>query len=253
MLDFFFNLLFCFFKDKNIFLINFNFSVSSIFEGFYLFGWKFFFNKTDFFLGCISYNNLRYHKLRLIKILSLNCFFSFFYILKLLNKEILLWTFNFSFSDLFYGVSFKLDFFTYKLIWKLVRKLHPRRPNTWIYNKYWKFYNNTIKFVLYDFSSSQLLFLITHSVIFFPYRNFPNFLNNYDYSNIKRVNFLSYNSFFGYLYNVYYYLWKRQFGLCVMCFRVFDVSKEFNFKIVSLKNNCFNYRTFSLVLIHKYC
>ena len=161
--------------------------------------------------------------MRLIKILSLNCFFSFFYSLKLLNKEILLWTFNFSFSDLFYGVSFKLDFFTYKLIWKLVRKLHPRRPNTWIYNKYWKFYNNTIKFVLYDFSSSQLLFLITHSVIFFPYRNFPNFLNNYDYSNIKRVNFLSYNSFFGYLYNVYYYLWKRQFGLCVMCFRVFDV------------------------------
>lgn len=256
-LDFFIVLLSSFFKSRRIFLVNFNFSFSSIWEGFYFFGWRFFLNKTDFFSISISYDNLKYHKLRLARILSLNYLFSFFYLLKLLNKEILIWTSNFCFSDSFYTFSFKLDFYVYQNVWKYVKKLHPRRPNTWIYNKYWKLYNSNSKFLLYDCFTGQLLFLSTHAFFPFSVSNiyFSNFFNTFNFLNVKRVNLLNYCSFSSYLYNVYYYLWKRQFGLCVVCSRVFDISKELNFKISVLYKNMSNvYFTRSyLVLIHKYC
>lgn len=252
-ITFFSFIIFSFFREKKVAFVSSSFYFSSIYEGFILFGWKFFLNKGDFFSACISFNNLRYHKLRIAKILRLNSLCSFFYILKLLNKEILIWTSNFSFSDSFFFTSVNLDYFVYRILWKYIRKLHPRRPKTWIYNKYWKFYNGSYKFLLYDFKIGQFLFLINHMFSVVSFKNFPIYLSNLDFFNVKRFHFLSYSSFSCYLYNVYYYLWKKQLGLCAICFHVFDLSKDFGLKVgyISGTNNFLG--NSNLVLVHKYC
>lgn len=261
-ISYFYFLLACvrkFFLDKGFYFFVEEYNFFSINEGFNFFGWKFFDLKSDFFLGHVSLDNIKRHKLNLKNIVKSSLFCNSFYLIDILNKNIFIWLLDYSFSDSFKLYISGLDIFLYKILWAYVKRIHPRRPNTWIYNKYWKYYNYIWLFSIYDLNKAGVLFLKLHSFYNLKnYNNFSNFFSIFNYLNQKRLNYVVYRCFNLNFNFVYLYLWKRQSGLCFFCKRLLDYysSYNYNLKIISnISSGRFKYlRTFSnLVLVHNIC
>jgi len=88
-----------FFLLKNVYFVLKYFSFSSIKQGFSFGGWKFFDTKNDFFLGQVSLENVKRHKLDLKTIVKSKLLSSNFYLVESLNNSIFYWLLNYSFSD----------------------------------------------------------------------------------------------------------------------------------------------------------
>ena len=78
-----------------------------------------------------------------------------------------------------------LDIFLYKLLWNSLRRIHPRRPKTWIYNKYWIFKEGFSHFFIYDVVRFKLVFLNLHSLFDISFYNLGAYFNTLDYYNKK--------------------------------------------------------------------
>lgn len=79
---------------------------------------------------------IRIHKMRIKAILKTSFNLTIPLLLKSINREINIWN-SFYSKLIFFENNFKLDLYVYRLLWKFLKRIHPRRTNTWIYSKYW--------------------------------------------------------------------------------------------------------------------
>lgn len=253
--------LYQFFDSRKIFCLISHFNVLSFYAGFNLFLWKFFLLKSDFFNLELSTDNIRRHRLILKNFVKFSS--DIFCLVEHLNLEIFSWLLNSFFSDSALNVFLSLDIFLYQLLWNFLKRRHPRRPRTWIYNKYWKFYNGFWRFFVYNPYRSKVIFLTLHS--FFPISFFRNrfFFNIFEYYN--RIKFYSIYSkmSLSFVDKFFFYLWKKQSGLCLVCHQLFDFSKQFICRIVPVNGfisyffrvNFYksNFLFTRFILVHSYC
>lgn len=233
-----------FFLKKNFQFSKIIFFNGNILERFNFFDFDFYYLNYCL-LGTVSVFVIRDHKRRLkllVKDFSLNLFFS----LKNLNLLILNWINSFYFSDFSFDIFSEIDIYLYKLLWKWARRRHPRRPRTWIYNKYWKFYLGSWKFFVFDLFLGKFLFLISHSFSNFKFYRLPTSLNAFNKFNNLKLNNLWFIKCMFSLRGLFKFLWKKQFGRCFLCNRVFVF---FNLEELKVLYNS----TFNLILVHVSC
>ena len=174
--------------------------------------------------------------------------------LKSVNSEIVKWINIYALSDSWDQISLELDIFLYKTFWRSVKRYHPRRPSTWIYNKYWKSFSGIWRFVVFDSTKKRNYFLKSHNKSLFDTRIFyrvPMSLNVFCLYNQRKLLSILFKKtrtiFVGTSRRLYY----KQKGLCFICRRPFFFN---NFKIVN-----YSYRiniakvSSKLTLVHSYC
>lgn len=218
------------FKSLNNFF-NLQFiGIDSFLKGFQFLGWQFFNLRPKVYCSLISNDNIVTYKLRLKFLIKKVFLHNLFLGLELLNKEIYLWTSIYCFSDKESLFLKSLDFYIYILLWKFLKRRHPRRPNTWIYAKYWKNLDNSWYFSIYDFRKNQFFVLQKHLTIISNLNKLPYSLEIYNYVSSSRVNNVWFKKINHFHKDIYYLLWKSQFGLCFSCHNLFE-----NFEITSMK------------------
>lgn len=137
-----------FFYSRGLNFIANNHFTSFISNGINFLDNKFFLSFYKNFFIKIDNPSLRRYKMK-IKILVKNSFnLSFLKLLKLINKEIEIW--STSFNLFFYRfLNSKLDIYLYKLFWRFFKRLHPRRSSTWIFSKYWKSFSRRLEIIFF--------------------------------------------------------------------------------------------------------
>nr|YP_010700387.1 putative group II intron reverse transcriptase/maturase RoaA [Phacus arnoldii]WCH63588.1 putative group II intron reverse transcriptase/maturase RoaA [Phacus arnoldii] len=245
-----------FLRNRGIKLDLDKFYFSNLYEGFDIMGFYFIRNKNNIYLGQISRDNVRSHKNRLKSIVKNYGNNDFFMLLRHLNKEILTWSTIYRSADLVWYIWGELDVYLYKILWKLVKRRHPRRPHTWIYLKYWKYINNIWVFFLFDYISGKSLLLESHSRLKSKDYKLPFFLNTFNIYNENKLKLVWFRKFYDHLDGIYKILWKKQSGLCPYCNRLI---KYINFNSIKIQswNTSSSYKKIStvnnIVLLHNYC
>lgn len=118
-------------------------SLGSDFNHFDIGGSIFFVSPYVAFLNVLSGHVSRNYKRKLKAIVKESFNLSIFVLIKILNKEIENFKFVHSFLASYVTLSQELDCYTYKLLWRFVKRCHPRRSNTWIYGKFWKSFSRS--------------------------------------------------------------------------------------------------------------
>lgn len=199
-----------------------------------------------------SQDFLRVYKLKL-KLLVKNCGFNsnIFLFLKLLNRVIFVWSVNYNFLNCFYDIWSAIDVYLYKLLWRWARRRHPRRPNTWIYAKYWRIFSGVYKFYTINYLTGNFLILRSHYYLHNFISRLPIALNFYNNFDEKKFNFFAFMRFKQHFNGLFGYFWFKQKGLCFVCKKSFDISNFNGIKFQTntvLTNNIYNY-----YLVHAYC
>lgn len=228
----------------------------SVYQGFDFSYWRFIKTHYNFLLLNISSNFLRKYKLKLKLIVKNNCSKSVIDLIFLLNKQISDWIVFCSSVPNFNSICFSMDFFLYKLLWKWARRRHPRRPNTWIYSKYWRLVDGKWNFFVLDSSTGQFLFLKSHFSFSSKVYHLPFSLNVFSSLNENKFNSLFFRKFSYKLSGIYYYLWKKQFGLCASCKKFLFINDFSSLKLFycsSITDDKFYHGVSSFLLLHKFC
>lgn len=226
----------------------------SLVKGFNFLGWKSLKFSPSLYMGIISIDNLSSYKFKLKFIIQTICLKNLFSGLDLLNKEIYSWSSFHSFSDNAKNVFKKLDFYVYLLIWRFFKKRHPRRPNTWIYSKYWKNLANVWHFTLYDPIKKKFFVLQRHYCTSYKLYKLPYSYNYFEYLDYKRINYLWFNKFRFFNDDIYSLLWQKQFGLCFRCLNLFEFHEIKQLKFVTMKYfNVSENKIKNIYLIHDFC
>jgi RNA-directed DNA polymerase len=236
---------------------SFPFSFNSKSTGFNVKGWKFIINYNNIILGTLDRNNIRHYKRRLKHIIKNSNNNNIFGTLRIVNQEIIFWSNIFSCSDDWSIISRELDLYLYKLFWRFVKKLHPRRSNFWIYSKYWKNIFGVWTLFIYSPLKGDICYLKFHNSWKESLKSYslPMALNVYDIRDKEKLylNLFCKNreKFIGF----YKFLYTQQKGLCFFCnkpiifnnFKIANISSYSNFS--QLNKNSINY----LVLSHSMC
>jgi RNA-directed DNA polymerase len=196
-----------------------------MFFGLNTLGWKFYLNNFGKINCSISLDNIRFHKLKLKIILkSFSTISSSLFILRLLNIRIINWVNLFSISDDFFCRYVEMDIYTFIIFWKWVKRRHPRRPNTWIYKKYWKFFpfENKWFFFLINPFSGLCLFLKSHFKKTYKIYCLPSSISFYDFFSQNKFSLIWFKRVNEILEGIYNILWKKQFGKCFVCKKFFE-------------------------------
>lgn len=145
------------------------------------------------------------------------------------------------------AINKELDLYLYKLLWRYVKRRHPRRCNTWIYKKYWKNISGVWKFFSYDPSSTSLVFIISHQFsrqLYF----LPSLFNEFD--------LLNFNKFFSLYFKRARDLFKGLFRILFIkqrasCYKCKQRLKPSSVKLVNLigMRSKISYP----ILLHNYC
>lgn len=238
-------------RGININLTGSIFNSHFFFDRFTILGWQFLLLEKNFYSGIVSRTNIREHKIRLKLVVKNygNC--DTFTLLSFINRIIFEWSNSYSCSDFCWDVWGELDVYLDKLLWRWARRRHPRRPNTWIYLKYWRPFFGTWKFFSVNPINGAVILLRSHSSAdYFIYR-LPLSLNIYDLFNKKKIDIFFYKKSFNLFHGVFQLLWVRQKGLCFCCKRVFSTINFNNVKVCNIRTSK-NY-LYNLVLLHSYC
>lgn len=99
---------------------------------------KFFTSPLKLFLLKFMYKSILCYKTRLKSIIINGTNLNLYDLIRKINKEIFYFKSFFNFSLFYIDIVNELDYYLYRLLWKYLKRRHPRRPNTWIYLKYWK-------------------------------------------------------------------------------------------------------------------
>lgn len=217
--------------------------------------WNFSSFSSRFFLSNVSFLQIKNYKRKLKLIIKSYVNLHPKLLIKLLNNEIIIFNFKYNFSDDFPELASELDVYLFKLLWKWSRRRHPRRSNSWIYFKYWKFIGQSWKFFCLDNLEANPYFLKSHFIFKSSYYHLPSCLNIFDLFNESKFNkvwFKRVRKFFKGFYRV---LFDNQQGLCFNCKKVFDYGSFSDLKIVDLSFFRFKTRNklSAFVLVHKYC
>lgn len=221
-------------------------------NNFSIFDLIFFKSSNSFIFTRASKNFLRKYKIRLKTILKVGSNFNLLTIIKKLNLEILNFLKFYSFFGYVLNISNELDIYLYKIVWKFVKRCHPRRSNIWIYTKYWKPFSGVWIFCIFDYVNGKIVFLNSHKISKNSSYFLPLSLNTYDSYNINKFIKCSYKKYkFNFKY-FYFSVYERQKGLCfgcnkplgLKCVKLIDISIFLN-KKSNLASN--------LYLFHSYC
>lgn len=246
-------LFFSFFRERGIFFKFFNFQINSLLKGFDYFGWNIILKEKYFLFSRVSREVVRSYKLKLKNIFKYNKSLNLFLLLNLVNSEIDFWTNIYKFSDFFIFISSEMDLYIYKLFWNLVKKRHPRRSNTWIYSKYWKFSLGIWKFFLFDNKTGSFLFLNTHFNSSCKLYTLPFSLKIYNIYNYNKLSYVSFKKFYYNLQSIYRVLWKKQSGLCFFCRRILEFPYISRLKVIKFSSPKKTFFMTDFVLVHKWC
>nr|YP_010700336.1 putative group II intron reverse transcriptase/maturase RoaA [Flexiglena variabilis]WCH63516.1 putative group II intron reverse transcriptase/maturase RoaA [Flexiglena variabilis] len=241
---------------RGLFLDSNYFDLKSIYEGFDFLGWQFIRTRSNFLLLNIPFDVLFEYKRKLRFIVKASFSISALQLLLLLNKEISNWVFFYVSSANFISLSYEIDFYLYKLLWKWARRRHPRRPNSWIYLKYWKFINGKWNFFVFDPNTGGFFTLKSHFSPRFKFYTLPSCLNVFSLLNENKIDLVFFKKFSYRLNGLYYFLWKKQYGLCAACNKflfVNDVSSIKLFRISTKIEKNFLNNFLQFVLLHKFC
>lgn len=224
------------------------------FNSFDLLGWNFSIYGSNQFLGQVSSDNIRNHKRKLKTLIKNSLGSNFFVILSLINNLVSEWVNVYGCSDFFFDVEGNLDVYLFKLLWNWAKRRHPRRPNTWIYLKYWKYFDveRRWNFFFIDFTIGRCLFLFLHTSYFNKnvYR-IPSSMNVFDITFFSKLGLVWMKKLSTFLSGFYLILWKKQSGRCFICNKLFLKVGFNDVKILSLKKNQSFLSDFFLV--HKVC
>lgn len=166
-------------------------------------------------------------------------------IIELLNKEITLCKKNNRFLIMFVPIAKILDLYINRLLWKYVKRLHSRRTNSWIYNKYWKYIAGSWRFIYIKQETGKLEVLLSHKhldkstyVI-----NIPNITNTFKMMDYKKINYINFLKIKYTLNGIRSLIFNRQKGVCYKC----------NFPLHDNKNKIINFKKKFFVLVHATC
>ena len=240
-----------FFYSKGIDYCEKNFHFSSLLNGVNLLGYKFFFSHKGSFSFQLSMKVIRSYKIKLRSVIKSYFNLSILKLINLLNTEINDWNAHF-YSSCSHSLKLELDIYLSKIVWRFVKKLHSRRPNTWIYSKYWISFSGTYKFFYFDKSINSFIFLASHRYNDFRRFCLPMFLD--------AQNFFNYKLFFcsvlkksrHRLLGFYRQLFVRQRGLCKICFKPLLLS-DLKLLYYSLNKSLIKFKQIDAVIIHSYC
>lgn len=231
-------------------------NISTLSSGFFndkieILSWRFFWVKKNFFVGQVSRNTIRLHKLQLKTVIKNFGNSDCFTLLNFINRVLFDWSFHYSCTDFSWDIWGELDIYLNKLLWKWARRRHPRRPNTWIYRKYWKSFFGNFKFFALDSLTSRVIFLRSHCLPNLVIYRLPLSVHNYDLLNSQKIESLFYKKFSYIFYGVFRSLWIKQRGLCFRCRKTFYFINFSNVKVSNIK--CSRNYLYNLVLLHSYC
>jgi hypothetical protein len=250
---FYFRFLFCEFlylRGWNLFFPTNSFSLFSM--NFSVLDFTFIKLKDSIVYCLFSKDYMRTYKLRL-KLLIKNYYFNFsnIYFLKQINKLIFYWSISYNYINCLFDVWSNLDVYLYKLLWYSVRRRHPRRPNTWIYSKYWRFFSGFYRFFFLNSITGGFCVLRSHFYLDIYLCRVPLSSSFYSFFDKKKITFFAFNRFKYSFLGLFKYFWFKQRGLCYICHRIFD-SVDFNaIKIFNMNHMTNNLSSYSLV--HSYC
>lgn len=204
---------------RGIEVIEFSSQISSIIKGFYYKEWKICATKNNLIHVVYSENAVKLQRNKLKSLVKGVKNQKISLLIQKLNFEIINW------RQKYYLYSFKkdipklLDLYINKLIWRFVKKEHPRRPNTWIYNKYWKYIFGFWKFTAINKENGKIYILTSHEIYdsLINKKIFPQSLNVFDIKNLRTVFSINFNFFrnsFSGMTNIVY---VKQKGLCYIC------------------------------------
>lgn len=222
-------------------------------EGFDFLSWNV--SRKTFHYPCIAVNqeNIKEYK-RKIKIMVKSSYNKdIVSIVKLLNHEIQDWIKLHIFSSNLKDLAVELDFYIYKVLWRYVRRCHPRRSNTWIYSKYWKRFSGVWKFFVFNSALDEILFLKSHMITLLNNSHrIPSSLNAFNGFNLKKsIDSLSKKNSFCFS-NGFNILYRKQKGLCVICKKPLWLKNCKLLKSNTIRSGIFDFSQ-DFYLIHIYC
>lgn len=242
-----------FFNLRGIYVKATSFDPGFTFKSFKINDWNLLLSSNNNLLLSIHSDTIRNHKRSLKSITKNFIKGNIILLLKEINKSIDQWSANHCFFDSWNNVSRELDLYTYKLLWKSFKKIHPRRSNSWIYSKYWKNFSGLWVFSLYNPLTKNVYFLRSHSMhkYYTSSINIPLFLNVFDIFNSLKLNSIIFHRNLDSFSGIFKVLYKKQSGRCACCFKslTFD-----NCKLISLASLKGTSRSMSqFYLYHIFC
>lgn len=162
----------------------------------------------------------------------------------ILNREILLWNRRGYFTINLKEVGFEMDLYLYKLLWKFLKRIHPRRSNTWLYTKYWKNFSGIWRFFSFDPKKNIIIYLVNHYSEVKDLYFLPSLFNFFYLQNIKKIATFCFNTYKFYFRGFIYIVFVKQKSLCYRCSQVL---KPFTFKLAYI------YGSRVPILLHDYC
>lgn len=221
-------------------------------QGFSLFSFKFL--KVFNFSVHIKLNRnfIRKYKNRLKMIVNNADNFDLITLIKKINFEINEYTMNHYFFNQRSEEVNELDIYLYKIIWKFVKRCHPRRSNLWVYKKYWKDFSGLWKFCAFDNIKGKIFYLNSHKVFNSTFYYLPLSLNSYNTFNSLKLTKSVFKKYSFNFSNIYSLIYKKQQGLCFCCNTPL-ASK--NSKLVNI-SNYLSYKSsliINLYLFHRHC
>lgn len=236
-----------FLVKKSFKLVKECFDLNSIYKGFNFNGWKFLLVNKGLFWCNVSIQNVKDFKFRL-KILVKNVSNSGFpNLVNSINTEICRWINIYGFSDFILNIKLDISFYLYRLLWNLVKKRHPKRPRTWIYNKYFVKVFGKWRFFVFDSSIGKSYFL---HFSFFSAKKFyfhPFSLDLFNTFNLMKLNKIFFKKYNVFENSILKLLWKQQLGLCFVCSRSLWPISSLTLKVY------FSGKFFGTKLVHNYC
>lgn len=199
----------------------------------------------------ITYLIIKEHKRKMKYMIKNNYSEHPFQLLNGLNKIIYNWVFKNSISDYYLDIWSELDIYVYKLLWKWAKRRHPRRPNTWIYNKYWKFFSGIWRFFTRNPTTGEIQILRSHYMSKRKIYRLPNFVNSFSTLNENKIEIFYFKRLINTFSGIVRILWKKQRGKCFICQHILTVKSYNNLKIYRIKKDGTN--ILSYVILHSYC
>lgn len=125
-------------KLKGLYLYPEKTKIVNVHDGFHFLGWNFKKSKNGIILCNISKQSIKDHKIKIRGIVKNSKNKTTSTLITELNSVIEIWYNNNCYATNIWPVWNQTNQYLYKLLWKWVRKRHPRKSHLWIYDHYWK-------------------------------------------------------------------------------------------------------------------
>lgn len=225
----------------------------SLTKGFPFNEWKIIKNQNNAINLIYSESKVKLQKNKLKSLIKDSKNQKIFFLIKKLNTEIISWKENYYITSSKKKTPQILDLYLNKLIWGFIKKEHPRRPNTWIYNKYWKYLSGYWKFTAANPETGKINILHSHIMNYKQTKKttFPYLLNSFTIENLRKIlliNFALYKNSFSGISNIIY---TKQKGLCYICKFPLKSYERKSLKIKTPIKKILSLR--QIIYIHNYC